>query len=51
MTVTIGIDPHKSTHTVVALGDDEAELATITLRATLQQADKLLKWAEPLGPR
>jgi transposase len=51
MTVIIGIDPHKSTHTAVALCEDEAELATITLRATRQQADKLLKWAEPLGPR
>ena len=51
MTVIIGIDPHKSTHTAVAICDDEAELANITLRATRQQADKLLKWAEPLGPR
>jgi len=51
MTVIIGIDPHKSTHTAVAICGDEAELASITLRATCQQTDRLLKWAEPLGPR
>jgi transposase len=51
MTTIIGIDPHKSTHTAVAVCDDEAELANISLRATRQQVEKLLKWAEPLGPR
>ena len=30
MTVIIGIDPHKATHTAVAIGGDEAELATVT---------------------
>lgn len=51
MTVIIGIDPHKSTHTAVAICGNEVELASITLRATCQQTDRLLKWAEPLGPR
>jgi hypothetical protein len=49
MTVIIGIDPHKATHTAVAIGGDEAELATVTVRATKQQTDKLLGWAEPVG--
>ena len=34
MNVIIGIDPHKATHTAVAIGCDEGELATITVRAT-----------------
>ncbi len=38
MTVIIGIDPHKATHTAVAIGCDEGELATVTIRATRQQA-------------
>ena len=33
MTVIIGIDPHKAAHTAVAIGCDEAELATVTIRA------------------
>jgi transposase len=45
MTVIIGIDPHKATHTAVAIGCDEGELATVTVRATRQQVDKLLGWA------
>ena len=45
MTVIIGIDPHKATHTAVAIGCDEAELATVTVRATRRQVDKLLGWA------
>ena len=47
MTVVIGIDPHKATHTAVAIDCDEAELATVTVRATKQQTDKLLGWAKP----
>jgi transposase len=51
MTTIIGIDPHKATHTAVAIGCDEAELATVTVRATSQQTDKLLSWAEPFKER
>ncbi len=46
MNVIIGIDPHKATHTAVAIGCDEAELATVTVRATRQQTDRLVGWAE-----
>jgi len=49
MTVIIGIDPHKASHTAVAIGCDEQQLAEIRVRATCQQTAKLLAWAEPLG--
>ncbi len=51
MTVIIGIDPHKASHTAVAIGRDEQPLAEIKVRATRQQTDRLLAWAEPLGER
>ncbi len=51
MTVIIGIDPHKATHTAVAISCNEQELAEIKVRATGQQTAQLLAWAEPLGPR
>ena len=51
MDVIIGIDPHKATHTAVAIGCDEAELAAVTVRATRQQTDRLVKWAEPFTKR
>jgi transposase len=51
MTVIIGIDPHKASHTAVAIGRDEQQLAEIKVRATCQQTEKLLAWAEPLGKR
>jgi hypothetical protein len=51
MTVIIGIDPHKASHTAVAIGSDERQLAEIKVRATCQQTARLLAWAEPLGPR
>ena len=51
MTVIIGIDPHKASHTAVAIGCDERQLAEIRVRATCQQTAKLLAWARPLGPR
>lgn len=51
MNVTIGIDPHKATHTAVAIGCDERELATITVRATKQQTDRLVEWAKPFEKR
>ena len=51
MKVIIGIDPHKSSHTAVAIGCDERQLAEIRVRATCQQTAKLLAWAEPLGDR
>jgi transposase len=51
MTVIIGVDPHKASHTAVAIGNDESELANIRVRATRQQVSRLLSWAEPFGTR
>ena len=51
MTVITGIDPHKASHTAVAIGCDEQQLAEIRVRATCQQTAKLLAWAQPLGER
>ena len=35
MTVIIGIDPHKASHTAVAIGGDEQKLAEIKVRGQL----------------
>ena len=51
MTVIIGVDPHKASHTAVAIGDDEDELATLKVRATRSQVARLLAWAEPFEKR
>ena len=40
MTVIIGIDPHKASHTAVAIGCDERRLAEIGVRATCQQTTR-----------
>ena len=42
MTVIVGIDPHKASHTAVAIDRDEQRLAEIKVRATIQQATKQL---------
>ena len=51
MSVIIGVDPHKASHTAVAIGGDEREVAKITVRATSQQTVRLLAWAEPFAER
>jgi transposase len=43
--VLIGIDPHKSTHTAVAVDEQEVPLAELTVRADRLQVERLLKWA------
>jgi transposase len=45
--VIIGVDPHKATHTAVAISGGEDELARKKVRSGGHQADKLLAWAEP----
>jgi hypothetical protein len=37
----IGIDPHKATHTAVAVDDNEAVLDEFKLRASTSQTDRL----------
>ena len=49
MSVIIGIDPHKSTHTAVAIGTDEQPLARLQVVADRCQTARLLAWASPLG--
>ena len=51
MSVIIGVDPHKATHTVVAIDRTEVELGRARVRATCKQVPQLLRWAEPLGER
>ena len=51
MSVIIGVDPHKASHTAVAIGGDEREVAKVTVRATCHQTPKLLAWAEPFAER
>jgi transposase len=51
MKVMIGIDPHKASHTAVAIGRDEDQIARVKVRATIRQVDQLLTWAEPFEKR
>jgi transposase len=43
--VMIGIDPHKSSHTAVAIGAGEEPLGELQVRACPSQAEQLLAWA------
>jgi transposase len=45
MAVMIGVDPHKRSHTAVAINDDEVELGRVEARASRVQADELIAWA------
>jgi transposase len=45
MSVTIGIDPHKATHTAVAINRDEQPIATLQVVADRCQTERLLAWA------
>ena len=47
----IGIDPHKATHTAVAVDDDENVIGEFTLEAADDQAERLCDWAEGFGKR
>jgi len=47
----IGIDPHKATHTAVAVDDDGQVIDAFTLEASSTQAERLCDWAEGLGKR
>jgi hypothetical protein len=45
MTIMIGIDPHKATHTAVAIDGDERVLDEFTLRSSSVQVRRLRAWA------
>lgn len=51
MTVMIGVDPHKGSHTAVAVDGDDVELAKITVRTSARQVGELSRWAERFGER
>ncbi len=48
MVTTIGIDPHKATHTAVAINETETVLGEITIPADRYQTETLLDWARNL---
>ena len=41
----IGIDPHKATHTAVAVDDNEEVIGEVTLDASIDQIAQLTSWA------
>jgi len=44
--VMIGIDPHKASHTAVAIDPAEVPLGQLQVRACAAQAERLLAWAQ-----
>jgi transposase len=48
MVTTIGIDPHKATHTAVAIDGSETVLGEFTVPADQHQTKKLIGWASQL---
>jgi hypothetical protein len=46
VTVMIGIDPHKASHTAVAIDPAEVPLGQLRVRACAAQAERLLGWAQ-----
>jgi transposase len=44
--VMIGIDPHKGSHTAVALDVDESRLGQLRVPASTDQVPQLLRWAQ-----
>jgi hypothetical protein len=44
MTITIGIDPHKASHTAVAIDNTECVLDELRVRACSKQTDQLQSW-------
>ncbi|MDP1794352.1 MAG: IS110 family transposase [Acidimicrobiales bacterium] len=49
--VLIGIDPHKGSHTAVAIDRDETKLAELRVRSSTQQCEQLLDWAAAFPDR
>jgi transposase len=44
--VMIGVDPHKASHTAVAVNAAEEQLGQLRVRASAVQAERLLEWAQ-----
>jgi hypothetical protein len=49
--VMIGVDPHKGSHTAVAVDAGERSLAELRVRSGPQQLARLVKWAEQFPER
>src|ERR1039457_1226410 len=49
--VVIGIDPHKGSHTAVAIDDDERKLDEMRVRADRRQLERLTTWAAAFPER
>jgi transposase len=49
MSVIIGVDPHKATHTAVVIDRDEQPIATLEVVADRCQTERLLAWAASFG--
>jgi transposase len=43
--VMIGVDPHKGSHTAVAIDESEAPLSELRVRSSAGQAERLVAWA------
>ena len=51
MVVMIGVDPHKRSHTAVAVDGDDVELGRLEVRASGAQVGELVGWADRFGER
>lgn len=51
MQVVIGVDPHKASHTAVAIDEAEDQISSVKVRATGRQVEQLVRWAEPFEKR
>ena len=49
--VVIGVDPHKGSHTAVAIDEHEQQLARIQVRSGPRQLEQLLAWAAEFSER
>src|SRR6516225_8645980 len=49
--VMIGVDPHKASHTAVAISAAEEPLGEVRVRASVTQVERLLAWAAPWPAR
>ena len=51
MRVVIGVDPHKGSHTAVAIDASEQQLAAVQVRSGPRQLEQLLGWAAEFEER
>src|SRR4051794_4502858 len=51
MGVVIGVDPHKGSHTAVAIDANERQLGRLQVRSGPHQLEKLLAWAAEFDER